>query len=105
MKIILFCCVLTMLSACSGGNDAANQTSTNPNKGSSNQFKVAAITKIRAANPTLSSQQATCVVDQMTAGGQIGLGEINQMKLTAGQLDKNRNSLTQAYQSAIKQCQ
>lgn len=69
-----------------------------------NKFKDAAINKIKMANPGFSVKKAQCVVEKMTAGGVVGLGEINQMKLGADAAKQNSSQLFQAYQGAVKAC-
>ena len=105
----IFCVVtlVVMLTACA--EQASNDVKTNvgvesaqPNKPS--KFKVAAINKIQMANVGMSYQQATCVVDQMTIDDKYGIGEINQMKLTADTLADNASGILKTYKDAINHC-
>jgi PBP1b-binding outer membrane lipoprotein LpoB len=107
----MFCVVILalILTACAEqpSNDANTKTNagvetTQANKPS--KFKVAAINKIIMANAGMSYQQATCVVDQMTVDDKYGIGEINQMKLTADTLDENASGILKTYKDALNHC-
>ncbi|GJM08185.1 MAG: hypothetical protein DHS20C11_04610 [Lysobacteraceae bacterium] len=69
-----------------------------------NRFFDAAATKIMAFNQGMSRTAANCAVEQMTADGSIGLGEINQMKLEAAGMADNAGRLNEAYEAALKAC-
>ncbi len=97
-----------LLAACSetpSPSDNDNQTAGTPDTPAQNKFEIAATMKIMAANPGLAKEKASCVVKSIIADGKIGLGEINQMRLTKGAMDNNRDDLNQAYLSALKKCQ
>lgn len=89
-----------ILVACSG-----EQPATAADDGmTGNRFFDAAATKMMAFNPGMSRPTANCAVEQMTADGSIGVGEINQMKLDAAGMAENAGRLNEAYQAALKAC-
>ncbi len=107
MKTTVILCLCLSLMACADNastdnNQPATPTSTSTEK--PNKFKVAASNKIKLANPGMTDEKANCVVEQMTADGKIGLGEINQMQLDAASLSNNASNLVTAYQNALSNC-
>ena len=107
MKTTVTLCLFLVLMACS--EKSANEPSNADSKAATtvekpNKFKVAAIKKVKLANSGFNETQATCVVEQMTADGKIGLGEINQMQLDATHMSQNASNLVTAYQSALNSC-
>ncbi len=108
LRLTLLIIVLGAVTACSEAppaTDGSKQTTGTTDLPVENKFAVAAKAKIMAANPGLNKQQADCVVKNMTEGGKIGLGEINQMKLNQATMTDNRDSLNQAYTKALSACQ
>ncbi len=108
MKTTVIFCLFLSLVACSESNTTETNPSVESPNGSvekPNKFKVAAIKKVKLANAGFDDTQATCVVEQMTAGGKIGLGEINQMRLDEANMSDNASNLIEAYQTAINHCE
>jgi hypothetical protein len=92
------------LTACS----EENTSSLNGNRESEltgEKFVDAAATKIMLYNEGMNRKTANCVVKFITADGQIGVGEINQMHLTSKTMPQNSERLNKSYSAAIQACQ
>ncbi len=104
------CSLFVLLTACSDDptnsneHHSKNTASDQIVKDKPNKFMISAIKKVRMAHETMPLEQAKCVVDDMLADGTIGLGEINQMDISAAGLENNSSGLLQAYKAAISKC-
>ncbi|MCX7552284.1 hypothetical protein OS175_00210 [Marinicella sp. S1101] len=106
MKNIIFICMgLILLTACGSEQAAVTEAQEVTELTTGNKFKDAAIKKVMVYNAGMNRDQAMCVVDELTADGVYGLGEINQLKLEPGQAQENSQKLYQAYTDAVASCQ
>lgn len=96
---------LIILSACGSEQAAVTEAQEVAEQTTGNKFKDAAIKKVMVYNAGMNRNQAMCVVDELTADGVYGLGEINQLKLEPGQEQENSQKLYQAYNDAVVSCQ
>ena len=106
-KMILLTLIFLMsfcLTACTDENSSVS----GPNRESfltGEEFFDAAATKIMLHNEGMNRKSANCVVNYITADGQIGAGEINQMHLTSKTMPQNSEKLNKAYSAAKQACQ
>ena len=93
-------------SACSSDeSNTSKQSSTSTDKDlTGERFFDSASSKVMANNPGFSQKLGNCVVKAMTADGQYGLGEINQMKLDNEHFSENASGINKAYLAALKSC-
>ena len=104
--ILAICLSVFNLSACSEESDSQKSTSSKDDSGlTGERFFDSASTKIMLHNEGMNRKRANCMVTYITADGQIGLGEINQMHLTSKTMPQNAERLNKAYSASMQNCQ
>lgn len=99
LTLLPFCTLISCGPESTDSKSSSGEPSEAPNTG--NRFLDAAIQKVSAANPELSLDQSRKVVESMTAGGAIGLGEVNSMNLE--DLSQNADRLNAAYEKGLSE--
>lgn len=105
MFLIIFMSLsLISLSACSE-EKSATENATKDADLTGEKFADSAASKIMRYNNGMNRKTANCVVKYITADGQIGLGEVNQMHLISEDMSKNAGRINKAYSAAMQACQ
>lgn len=102
--LLVFVFVTASCSEDESPNNLQNTSKTSNNELTGNKFFDAAATKIMKHNSQMNRTQANCVVKNMTDSGEIGVGEINQMRLASDEISKNSSRLNESYNQAMESC-